>query len=169
MNLMAWRLSVLPSLRPRHPRTLPFSTFSERAMIATKRRRESSVAATPTLSYNNGLHSSSVAQSPPTRHLQQARSSQQNPTKRVSPRPPRSRLSSVAPSSQPRAAHRHSRLASTAPSADSVRPENEAEGEEREQSDHLDEVVMAVEMRNRGTVGCAYYLPREQKLYMVSQ
>jgi DNA mismatch repair protein MSH5 len=50
-----------------------------------------------------------------------------------------------------------------------VRPENEAEVEEREQSDNLAEVIMAVEMRDRGTVGCAYYLPREQTLYMVRQ
>ena len=138
-------------------------------MIATKRPRESSVAATPNLSYSNGFRTSSVAQSSPTRHLQQARSSQQNPKKRVSLRPPGSRLSLVAPSSQPRATHGHSRLASTAPSADGMRPENEAEVEEREQSDNLDEVIMAVEMRDRGTVGCSYYLPREQTLYMVSQ
>ena len=50
-----------------------------------------------------------------------------------------------------------------------MRPENEAEVEEREQSDNLDEVIMAVEMRDRGTVGCSYYISREQTLYMASQ
>lgn len=48
-----------------------------------------------------------------------------------------------------------------------MQPENDAEVKEREDSDSLDEVIMAVEMRERGTVGCAYYLPREQTLYMV--
>ena len=48
-----------------------------------------------------------------------------------------------------------------------MQPENDAEVKEREDSDRLDEVIMAVEMRDRGTVGCAYYLPREQTLYMV--
>ena len=38
---------------------------------------------------------------------------------------------------------------------------------EREHGDSLDEVIMAVEMRDRGTVGCCYYVAREQILYMV--
>ena len=138
-------------------------------MITMKRRRDDSIAATPVSNRSNGFRTSSIAQSPPTRQLQQTRKSLQYLTKRVSPHPPGTRNSSVAPSSLPHAAHTHSRIPSSALFADSVRPENDAEVAEREQSDNLDEVIMAVEMQNRGNVGCAYYLPREQTLYMVRQ
>jgi DNA mismatch repair protein MSH5 len=33
--------------------------------------------------------------------------------------------------------------------------------------DHLNEVVMAVHLTERGTVGCAYYVAREEKLYFM--
>lgn len=31
----------------------------------------------------------------------------------------------------------------------------------------MNEVIMAVDLRGRGTVGCAYYVAREEKLYMM--
>ena len=34
-------------------------------------------------------------------------------------------------------------------------------------SDSLNEVVMAVDIRDRGTVGCSYYVAREEKLYFM--
>ena len=34
-------------------------------------------------------------------------------------------------------------------------------------SDFLGEVVMAVNLAERGTVGCAYYVAREEKLYFM--
>ncbi|KAL2043280.1 hypothetical protein N7G274_003586 [Stereocaulon virgatum] len=137
-------------------------------MITMKRHRDDSVANTPVSNRSNGFRTSSGAQSSPTRQLQQKRTSLQYLTKRISPHPPGSRHSSVAPSSLPHLAYTHSHIPSAAPFADSVRPENEAEVEEREQSDNLDEVIMAVEMRDKGTVGCSYYLPREQTLYMMA-
>lgn len=33
--------------------------------------------------------------------------------------------------------------------------------------DTLNEVIMAVDVRNRGTVGCAYYVAREEKMYFM--
>lgn len=33
--------------------------------------------------------------------------------------------------------------------------------------DSLNEVIMAVDVRTRGTVGCSYYVPREEKLYFM--
>lgn len=33
--------------------------------------------------------------------------------------------------------------------------------------DSLNEVVMAVDIRNKGTVGCSYYVAREEKLYFM--
>ncbi|KAL8736313.1 MAG: hypothetical protein Q9166_000468 [cf. Caloplaca sp. 2 TL-2023] len=46
-------------------------------------------------------------------------------------------------------------------------PEEDADINEREEDDSLNEVVMAVDLRDRGTVGCAYYIAREEKLYMM--
>lgn len=38
---------------------------------------------------------------------------------------------------------------------------------ETEDLDSLSEIVMAVELRDHGTVGCAYYVAREEKLYLM--
>ena len=38
---------------------------------------------------------------------------------------------------------------------------------EREDNDSLYEVVMAVDLKDRGTVGCCYYIAREEKLYLM--
>ncbi|KAL8885773.1 MAG: hypothetical protein Q9215_006422 [Flavoplaca cf. flavocitrina] len=46
-------------------------------------------------------------------------------------------------------------------------PERETDINEREEDDSLNEVVMAIDLRDRGTVGCAYYIAREEKLYMM--
>lgn len=46
-------------------------------------------------------------------------------------------------------------------------PERDADIDEREEDDSLNEVVMAVDLRDGGTVGCAYYIAREEKLYMM--
>ncbi|KAL8854642.1 MAG: hypothetical protein Q9221_000677 [Calogaya cf. arnoldii] len=46
-------------------------------------------------------------------------------------------------------------------------PEQDSDINEREEDDSLNEVVMAVDLRDRGTVGCAYYIAREEKLYMM--
>jgi len=34
-------------------------------------------------------------------------------------------------------------------------------------TDALDEVIMAVDLRGRGRVGCSYYVAREEKLYFM--
>ena len=41
------------------------------------------------------------------------------------------------------------------------------EDERDEYVDALDEVVMAVDMRNNGVVGCAYYVARDETLYLM--
>ncbi len=45
--------------------------------------------------------------------------------------------------------------------------EPDAEIQAREDSDAMNEVIMAVEMRDRGTIGCAYYIAREEKLCLI--
>jgi DNA mismatch repair protein MSH5 len=39
--------------------------------------------------------------------------------------------------------------------------------EDVDDSDALNEVVLAVDLRERGTVGCAYYVARDEKLYFM--
>lgn len=45
--------------------------------------------------------------------------------------------------------------------------ETDAEIQAREDADEMNEVVLAVDMRDRGTIGCAYYIVREEKLCLM--
>ena len=45
--------------------------------------------------------------------------------------------------------------------------EDDAATQEREENDALNEVIMAVDMRDRGIIGCSYYVSREEKLYFM--
>ena len=44
-------------------------------------------------------------------------------------------------------------------------PEDDRQVHEREGSDDLDQVIMALDMKERGALGCAYYLAQEERLY----
>lgn len=46
-------------------------------------------------------------------------------------------------------------------------PEDDASNQELEVDDSLDQVIMAVDMRDKGTVGCCYYVAKEEKLYLM--
>jgi DNA mismatch repair protein MSH5 len=37
----------------------------------------------------------------------------------------------------------------------------------REDADAMNEIIMAVDLRDRGTIGCAYYVAREEKLCLM--
>ena len=45
--------------------------------------------------------------------------------------------------------------------------ETEAEIQEREDSDELNEIIMAIDMKDRSTIGCAYYVTRDEKLCLL--
>jgi hypothetical protein len=47
--------------------------------------------------------------------------------------------------------------------------ESEAEDDiqRREDADSLNEIIMAIDMKERGTLGCAYYIAREEKLFLM--
>ena len=45
--------------------------------------------------------------------------------------------------------------------------ENDMDIQDREESDSLDEVIMAIDLRDKETVGCCYYVAREEKLYLM--
>jgi DNA mismatch repair protein MSH5 len=38
---------------------------------------------------------------------------------------------------------------------------------DQEVADHLNEVIMAIDLRERGTVGCCYYVAMEERLYLM--
>lgn len=136
-------------------------------MIRTKRSRDQSRAGTPSLGHSEGLRTSSEAQSSPIRQLQYARLAQQQPNKRVSSHPVSGLLSPGAYFPQQRSAQRSPRSPSSPRPEDDYRPEDEASIKEREETDSLDETVMCVDMRDRGTVGCCYYVARDEKLFVM--
>lgn len=80
--------------------------------------------------------------------------------------PLRSGNNSVVPSSRANSATPNSPSPHHTPSGD-VLAEPDDEISVREDNDSLNEVVMAVDLRDRGIVGCCYYVAREEKLYMM--
>lgn len=50
---------------------------------------------------------------------------------------------------------------------DAFSVESEAEILAREDADEMNEVILAIDMRDKGTIGCSYYIPREEKLYLM--
>jgi DNA mismatch repair protein MSH5 len=80
----------------------------------------------------------------------------------------------LAPTSSPRSvqgnsgAHGARRGSRRAIHTSSELPASSRESEDDEAAlDALAEVVMAVDMRERGSVGCCYYVAKEEKLYCI--
>ena len=46
-------------------------------------------------------------------------------------------------------------------------PEHDIDIDEHEDADLLNEVIMAVDIRDRGTVGCCYYVAKDEKLSLL--
>jgi DNA mismatch repair protein MSH5 len=57
---------------------------------------------------------------------------------------------------------------SIVPSDPEIQAEDDVTLHEREESDALNEVVMALELRGRDNVGCSFYVAREETLYILS-
>lgn len=49
-----------------------------------------------------------------------------------------------------------------------IEPESQEPPKGLEEEDSLSEVIMAIDMRDRDTIGCSYYVARVEKLYMLS-
>ena len=135
-------------------------------MNAAKRRRDTSIAATPAVNQSNDWHASSFVQSSPLRHVQRTKHAQQRPTQRVGLHLPSEHVGSSLPPSHIGATDRHSRFSSVAVSGVDAAQENGTEGEQEEGSDP-DEVIMCVDMRERGSVGCCYYESSTGSLHLV--
>ncbi len=125
-------------------------------MNAAKRRRDTSIAATPIVNQNNDSRASSFLQSSPLRHLQRTKHPQQRLMKRVSLDLSETHPGSSSPPSHIRSAYRHSRLSSVATS-----------GVDKEEDSNPEEVIMCVDMKERGTVGCCYFESSTGSLHLV--
>ena len=134
-------------------------------MNAAKHRRDGSIAATPTVSQSNDADRSSLVQSSPLSHFQRSKHPQQRPTKSVKLRLPSNDPRAIALSSHPRPAYRKSSTSSVAASAFNAASENRIEGQEEDIDP--DEIIMCVDMRDRGTVGCCYYESSTGSLHLV--
>lgn len=121
------------------------------------KRRASTTADTPSVGPASRRPSSSVANPSPTPHTSRP------PQDRVSLVPPSLRPSSAASPSSPHIpdAHQHS---STPVHAGAIQERDAAEDEEDEP---LAERIMAVDMRDRGSIGCCYYVAAEEALYLL--
>ena len=134
-------------------------------MNAAKRRRDRTTASTPTVKQSNDSRASSFVQSSPLRHLQRTKLCQQRPIQGVGLQfPEKDTGTSVSPCDI-RPTHRHSRFPSLTASGVHVAQENVTEGEQEEDSDP-DEVIMCVDVRERGTVGCCYYQSSTGSLHL---
>lgn len=133
--------------------------------VPVKRRRPSSVARSRS-SNLSGTCQSSVAGSLSTARVQVGKDAACPSARRVSVQTSSAREESVLSSSHPAVQHRALHLTNKEQFDARISIEQDAEINEREEDDLMNEVVMAVDLRNGGTVGCAYYVAREQKLYM---
>lgn len=134
-------------------------------MIPLKRRHgEHSAASTSSSAgQRHGRTTPSLPWTSPFGHSQQP--SQQQPRTRVSLRPPSSQQPSASLISPRTPPNRRSPFQTA---EGNLLPEDETSIEERENADALHEVIMCVDMRDRGTVGCAYYVARDEKLFLMA-
>lgn len=82
------------------------------------------------------------------------------------PQPSADRNHSETPSSS----HSNARLSAARSRSiglvsESFTPEDDRQVLAREESDELDQVIAALDVKERGIVGCAYYVAREERLY----
>ena len=133
-------------------------------MDADKSHRDTSIAATPNVKQINDACASSFV--PPSRRYQQTEHPQKRLTKGRGLHLSRNHPGSSSPPSHRLPAHPNPRFSSVTASGDDITPENGIEGKQDEDS-NSDEIVMCVDMRERGTVGCCYYESSTGSLHLV--
>lgn len=120
--------------------------------LPAKRCRRSSIDTPPVTSSNRHRSSSVVRFSP-------IHSSGRNAEQSVSRIPRNYREGSTAKSMRAAAVLRSD--------VDDV-SEHHADADENGEDDSIQEVVMAVDMRDRGTIGCCYYVAAKETLYLMA-
>ena len=133
-------------------------------MDADKIHRDTSIVAMPNVNQINDAHASSFV--PPSRRSQQTEHPQKLPTKGRGLHLSRNHPDSNFPPSHRLPAHPNPRFSSVAASGDDITLENGIEGKQDEDS-NADEIIMCVDMRERGTVGCCYYESSTGSLHLV--
>lgn len=131
----------------------------------TKRQKTSNT--TPMMMHSKNPLSGSLACSSQTSLIRPFDFPQTQPGKQVNFAQQSSRGSSAAIFDRANSTAPTSRAVSNGPSVSVAVPENDIDIQDREDSDSLDEVIMAVDLRDKGTVGCCYYVAREEKLYLM--
>ncbi|KAL8732568.1 MAG: hypothetical protein Q9181_003910 [Wetmoreana brouardii] len=131
--------------------------------VPAKRRRVPSVSALRS-SNTSPADRSFIAGTPPDLHT---RAKKHNPQPRISIRVPSQQVTSVTSSSRYGSQPPNPLPTNPGHFDAGISPESDADIHEREEDDSMNEVIMAVDLRDGGTVGCAYYVAREEKLYMM--
>ena len=88
-------------------------------------------------------------------------------TKRVILHPPTSRGTAVSASQQSESTIPSGRTSSAVTRDSRSDLEDDKAILDREEDDDANEVIMAIDLRNRDTVGCCYYVAREEKLHFM--
>lgn len=153
---------------PRGSEAIPFFILEILVMASrnpTKRQKTS--FKTPLVRHSNNSLSESLARSSRTPCVHPFGFSQLQPGKHVNFDQQSSRGSSDVKFDRASSTAPTSRAVSNGPSVSVAVAENDIDIQDREESDSLDEVIMAVDLRDKGTVGCCYYVAREEKLYLM--
>ena len=137
-------------------------------MNGKKRHRPGSMSTSPSSASRRSLRTTPSAQSTSIHQSRFVQFGQQRPIRRVESNTLSQNFGSETPFSWNNRATNHSHAQSTPPSAADIDPEDDTIIKEREDADYLNEVIMCTDMRDRGTVGCCYYLARDQKLYVMA-
>ena len=132
--------------------------------VPAKRRRDSSEAGSQTSRARTPRSYSEARTSTPAAP-RTSRHSQRNPGTQLVSRSPISRASTTS-SFGPLDPVPGSRAGSSPPTELNFL-EDEVAIHDREDNDALNEIVMALDLRNRDTVGCSYYVTREEKIYLM--
>ena len=125
-------------------------------MDDAKSHHDTSIDATPTVNHVNDSCASSFVRSSPSPHIQHMEHPQRRPTKVLGLDLSSNRPGSSFPPSHGLPTNPRPRFTSVAASGVDVTRKIGIEGKDDEDS-NADEIIMCVDMRERGTVGCCYY------------
>lgn len=130
-------------------------------------KREKISTRTPMVRHSKKPLFGSLARSSPTSRIRPLDFPQIQHVKQVNLDQESSRGSSAANIDRANSAAPTSRAVSNGPPVSVAVAENDIDIQDREEGDSLNEVIMAVDLRDKGTVGCCYYFAREEKLYLM--
>lgn len=133
-----------------------------------KRPREESEAKLPDTSPSNGSRPFTAGSTSPLLRSTSVRLLQPTLRRRVRPERPDPDKSITLEQCPARVATRPDGHTSTTIPDTDMRPEADADIDLREDADLLNEVIMAVDMRERGNVGCCYYVAKNQQIALLS-